>query len=181
MMSELSTLMHGREWDGQDVSGWLMSEKLDGFRAYWDGSAMWTRGGNQIAVPESWRAELPDKIHLDGEIYAGPGGVDIVRDAVRFGRFHPAVRFHVFDIPTIRASFADRYERLLSLVPCGAHIRPVIHRSCRSIDHAVTFMEEIQAAGGEGVVLRDPSNLYKPGRTPEILKLKDVSLYCLTM
>ena len=29
-----------------DPSGWLMSEKLDGVRCYWDGSVMYTRNGN---------------------------------------------------------------------------------------------------------------------------------------
>jgi len=30
--------MHGRDWDGkQDLTGWFCSEKLDGYRAFWNG------------------------------------------------------------------------------------------------------------------------------------------------
>ena len=32
--------------DGIDVSGWLMSEKLDGIRGYWDGTQLLSKKGN---------------------------------------------------------------------------------------------------------------------------------------
>ena len=32
--------------DRDDPTGWLMSEKLDGVRCYWDGSTLYTRNGN---------------------------------------------------------------------------------------------------------------------------------------
>ena len=35
----------------QDVRGWWMSEKLDGIRAYWDGSKFFTRTGKNIIPP----------------------------------------------------------------------------------------------------------------------------------
>jgi DNA ligase-1 len=36
-----------------DPKGWLMSEKLDGVRCYWNGSAMYTRNKN-IFYPPDW-------------------------------------------------------------------------------------------------------------------------------
>lgn len=39
-----------KEWEGQDVSGWLMSEKMDGVRAYWDGKKLISRGGVELAA-----------------------------------------------------------------------------------------------------------------------------------
>lgn len=36
-------LMLAQEYRNQDVSGWLMSEKLDGVRAYWDGKRLISR------------------------------------------------------------------------------------------------------------------------------------------
>src|SRR5580704_11570300 len=40
-------LLLAETWDGeQDVSGWLLSEKLDGVRAYWDGRQFISRQGN---------------------------------------------------------------------------------------------------------------------------------------
>ena len=40
-----------KEWQGQDPSGMLMSEKLDGMRCFWDGQNMLTRNGNVISAP----------------------------------------------------------------------------------------------------------------------------------
>jgi DNA ligase 1 len=34
-----------------DPTGWLVSEKLDGVRAYWDGSSLWFRSGLPVAAP----------------------------------------------------------------------------------------------------------------------------------
>jgi len=34
-------------------TGWLISEKLDGVRCYWDGNTMWTRNGN-LFYPPAW-------------------------------------------------------------------------------------------------------------------------------
>jgi DNA ligase-1 len=36
----------------QSLDGWLLSEKLDGVRAYWDGQQLWTKNGNPIYAPE---------------------------------------------------------------------------------------------------------------------------------
>lgn len=39
-----------------DPSGWLMSEKMDGVRCYWNGSTMYTRNGKILYAPESWKS-----------------------------------------------------------------------------------------------------------------------------
>ena len=48
-----------------DPSGWLLSEKLDGVRAIWTGSALLTRTGKRIAAPEPLLSLLPDGTALD--------------------------------------------------------------------------------------------------------------------
>lgn len=53
-----------------DPSGWLMSEKMDGVRCYWNGTTMYTRTGKILFAPESWKSQLP-KIALDGELWSG--------------------------------------------------------------------------------------------------------------
>lgn len=55
--------------DRDDPTGWLMSEKLDGVRCYWNGtSGLFTRNGNPFAAPKWWKDKLP-KIALDGELW----------------------------------------------------------------------------------------------------------------
>lgn len=171
MISERE-MMHGQDYNREDVSGWLMSEKLNGCRAYWDGSQMWSRGGNVIAIPERWRADLP-AYALDGEIYAGTGNFEVARQAVQYGRWTPECRFHVFDVPDFPGTYAERYRHLRSLFRVlTSPVCLISHVPIKNISEAVLYMHLVQKHGGEGVVLRDPANLYRPGRSAEILKLK---------
>jgi DNA ligase-1 len=54
-----------------DPTGWLMSEKLDGVRCFWNGKAMYTRNQNIFYPPDWFIAELPKDICLDGELWTG--------------------------------------------------------------------------------------------------------------
>ena len=62
-------LAHKWEID-HDPTGWWMSEKLDGVRAYWDGEAFVSRLGNQFFAPDWFVADLPADT-LDGELWVG--------------------------------------------------------------------------------------------------------------
>ena len=57
---------------GMDVSGWYMSEKLDGVRAYWDGQQLVSRQGNLFAAP-AWFTEKLPPFELDGELWIARG------------------------------------------------------------------------------------------------------------
>ena len=64
-------LLLAESWDGiSDPSGWWLSEKLDGVRAYWDGSQFLSRLGNLFHAPEWFVAGLPNT-PLDGELWLG--------------------------------------------------------------------------------------------------------------
>lgn len=54
-----------------DPKGWYMSEKLDGVRCYWNGSAMYTRNGHLFYPPDFFKKELPKDLCLDGELWTG--------------------------------------------------------------------------------------------------------------
>ena len=71
-MNELQMTIGSDYHAGVDPTGWPVSEKLNGCRAYFDGSQFWTRGGNVIAAPDWFTAGLPG-VPLDGEIWAGRG------------------------------------------------------------------------------------------------------------
>jgi DNA ligase-1 len=49
----------GFDYQGDDPTGWFISEKFDGCRAYWDGQQLWTRSGKIIKAPPSLTANLP--------------------------------------------------------------------------------------------------------------------------
>src|SRR5690349_17670486 len=50
-------LAHKWETD-KDPTGWWMSEKLDGIRAYWDGEAFVSRLGNRFLAPAWFTRDL---------------------------------------------------------------------------------------------------------------------------
>ena len=53
-------LLLAEAWDNAaDLSDWWMSEKLDGVRAYWDGTQFISRLGNIYHAPDFFVAGLP--------------------------------------------------------------------------------------------------------------------------
>src|SRR5437763_6887626 len=62
-------LLLAESWDNAaDLAGWWMSEKLDGVRAYWDGSQFLSRQGNLFYAPD-WFVEHLPAVPLDGELW----------------------------------------------------------------------------------------------------------------
>lgn len=168
-------MMHGVPYSGQNVAGWLMSEKMNGCRAYWDGAKLWTRSGREIVAGPEIRRNLPEGIELDGEINAGRGqaAFEVARQAVQYGKFTAACCFSAFDAPDVKKPFAERYAFLQYILPAAGPVHYIEHRTCLGIEDALQFMKTLQEDGGEGVILRQPGNRYYPGRTEEVLKLKN--------
>ena len=165
-------MMHGMTYSGQDVTGWIATEKLDGCRAYWDGATMWTRSGKEIAIPDTWRETLPSGVHLDGKLFAGYGNRQAAVNAARYGRFDPAVRFVAFDAPTIKGEYEARHIYAHQAWNSLTGNRELLRYFVASIHDAERCKQTIKHFGGEGLMLRHPDLEYMPGRTHLMLKLK---------
>lgn len=164
-------MQHGQDWTGEDLTGWVLTEKFDGCRAFWDGQRLWSRGGLSPQVPAAWLQALPT-MALDCELYDGPGGVYRCGTALRLGRFTPGMHLLVFDAPALPGTYAQRMAAVaqaLEGLDC-ASVAPFT--LCQGTDHAVAFMREIQARKGEGAMARHPGLQYHPGRTAHLLKVK---------
>lgn len=179
-------LMKAERWTpGMEVAGHLMSEKYDGYRAYWDGSSLYSKNGHRFAAPLWFVAALPRDTPLDGELYLGPGRLDelgsILRRKVPDPRWS-AVTFRVFDAPEAPGGFAERSRAAKAAVEraCRAHRGPVPcpHQhveqvAAQGLAHLQRFHRAIVARGGEGTVLRAPSSPYLRSRSHLFLKVKD--------
>src|SRR3990172_9061148 len=132
-------MMHGYDYSGQDVFGWMASEKLNGCRVFWDGREMWTRSGKIIRIPDAMRRLLPPA-SLDGEIHAGRGGFEIARLAVQYGRFADSCPFSAFDAPDHRGPFHERYNDLRVLLPAAGPANYLKHIPGCTLDDAVAMM-----------------------------------------
>lgn len=165
-------MMHGVDYLGEDVAGWLMSEKLDGCRAFWDGRTMWSRGGKVINIPDAMRQALPVDVALDGEIHAARDGFERARRAVQYGQWVDGIEFGAFDAPGVSGGFEARYKWLASNLPDQGVVNYIGHSFCISTDDALSFLDVVLRMSGEGIMLRDPLAVYRTGRTDRILKLK---------
>jgi DNA ligase 1 len=167
----VTPLMHGIDWTGQDVSGWWVSEKLDGWRCVWTGYQFMTRQGNLLNAPDWFKVGMPTQ-PLDGELWAGKGTThDDVASAVRSGDW-TRLTFRPFDIPALggKVEAAMAIIASLSLPP---HCYPVEYWKAESTEDAINQMRGIVSAGGEGLMLRKPDSEYRTGmRNYGLLKLK---------
>ncbi|MGF1525429.1 MAG: DNA ligase [Candidatus Competibacterales bacterium] len=170
-------LLLAQTWDNAaDLTGWWMSEKLDGVRAYWDGKGFLSRQGNTFHAPEWFVSGLPPS-PLDGELWldrqAFQRTVSIVRRQDQSDHWQQ-IRFLVFDAPSHPDPFEGRMAFLEATLGQGHNPRAVFHRPtrCRGLEHLGQTLGEIEALGGEGLMVREPGSRYEVGRSQTLLKVK---------
>jgi DNA ligase-1 len=165
-------------WDPavHDPTGWWMSEKLDGVRAWWDGKRFLSRLGNEYVAPSWFVADLPDH-PLDGELFAGRGmfqsTVSIARRTDRSKRWE-SLSYRVFDGPELGGGFEERLGQLTEIhSAAGWRFASVLaHTRCEGPDALVAELARIEGLGGEGLMLRQPGSRYVGGRSDSLLKVK---------
>jgi DNA ligase-1 len=159
-----------------DPTGWWMSEKLDGIRAYWDGRTFVSRLGNTFHAPDWFVAALPRET-LDGELWAGRKLFQQTNGIVRSGSQSEAWRqisFVVFDAPNVAGAFEERVAHAKRLLggATSPHARALDHVECTGIAHLQAELARVESLGGEGLMLRRPGSLYEVGRSSSLLKVK---------
>jgi len=164
-------------WNPQEnPTGWWLSEKLDGVRAYWDGQRFISRQGNTFHAPAWFTVELP-RVPLDGELWlarkAFQRTVSIVRrqDGNDLWR---EVRYLIFDLPAAQSGFEERLEALQAQFAGRRISFAEVHRHerCRGKAHLQQELARVVALGGEGLMLRQPQSRYEGRRSATLQKLK---------
>jgi DNA ligase 1 len=170
-------LLLAHSWENDvDLTGWWMSEKLDGVRAYWDGKRFLSRQGNPFFAPDWFTEKLPD-FPLDGELFGGrkkfQRTVSVVRRQDR-GNEWKELAFVIFDAPGLDAPFEERLARCQQYVedvaPPYAEWLP--HEPCKGVAHLREELARVEGLGGEGLMLRQPGSRYEAGRSHTLLKVK---------
>lgn len=89
------------------LQGYVVSEKLDGMRALWDGVSLKSRSGKAFSPPKCWAENLPD-FALDGELFIARGKFEEVLSVVSKGDSQceeckceewSKVGYFIFDVP----------------------------------------------------------------------------------
>ena len=163
---------------GVALGDYWLSEKLDGVRAFWNGRQLISRGGHHIKAPTDFIRGFPAEA-LDGELWLGRGRFEETSGMVR--RLDPDpddwrhMRYLVFDLPGAHGDFEERLRRLRQLVQSAENPRLQAVEQRRVRDHAALVAElaRVNAAGGEGLMLRRNSAPYRGGRNADLLKVKN--------
>lgn len=153
-----------------DPSGWLVSEKFDGWRSMWNGSAFISRDGNTLPAPASWIQAMPAGVPLDGELWLGRGRFNEVQGVIRSCDWS-GLEFMVFDAPEADVEIEQRIDFLRSLT-LPPFCRLVPYDVCKGAFELYSLLSETVAARGEGLMLRAPRSRYDQFRSPRLLKLK---------
>jgi DNA ligase-1 len=173
-------LMLGKNWQlSADPADYLVSEKLDGVRAFWDGQVLRFRSGRLIAAPAWFTAGLPDT-PLDGELWLARGQFDRISATVRRHQAEDAewreLKYRVFDLPGAAGTFGERAEKIVALVgAAGVPWLQAVQQSKGTNRAALqTQLVSLTREGAEGLVLHRTSALWTPGRSDDLRKLKSV-------
>lgn len=158
------------------IAGWLMSEKLDGVRGYWDGHQLRSKNGSLFHPPPDFVATLPP-FALEGELWGGRGSfettVAVVKRLDDFAGWR-LLRFAIFDVPLAPGGFSRRIEQAAAWFTAHPSAYAFVIPQQLVPDRAALQRElaRIERLGGEGLIVRDPGAPYLAGRRPEILKVK---------
>lgn len=160
-----------------NLEEFLVSEKLDGVRGYFDGEKLISRQGNIIKAPKWFTKDFPHEV-FEGELWIGREKFELISKIVRQekpdDKAWQDVRLMVFDLPKNSEAFSKRYEAMKKLV-AKANTKYLQAIDQFEISDHKTLLELLNStvkAGGEGLMLHRKNSLYKAERNGDLLKLK---------
>ena len=170
------TLQQAKIYKGQNISGWLMSEKLDGIRAYWDGKHLLSKKGKRINAPKSFTDELPS-FELDGELWTKREDFEniqsIVLDKTPSSKWSE-ITYNIFEVPHVNGNFKKRLKKVQDYIDKyqPKHLKLIEQKVCLNKKKLDEFLGSVILKGGEGVIVKDALKAYSVGRTRSVLKVK---------
>ena len=162
-----------------DFTNWLMSEKLDGVRGYWDGHQLLSKNGKPFHAPLAFIKNFPD-FAVEGELWGGRNTFAKTVGIVKKQSAHDGwlqLKFAIFDVPHATGGFEARLDKAVRWFANhpSDYAYVIEHRPVESHTQLSQELQRIEALGGEGLILRRSGSPYKVGRSRDILKVKSVA------
>lgn len=160
----------------KEIVGWVMSEKLDGIRGFWDGEKLVSRGGHLINAP-AWFTQGYPPFAIDGELWTKHNDFENISSIVRSkdsGDRWKNITHYIFEVPDQQGGLLKRLlvlEKYLRTNPIP-HLKVLKQTLIQDKQQLESFLEEVTSHKGEGVVVRNPDTLYQTGRLSSALKVK---------
>jgi DNA ligase-1 len=158
------------------IQNWLMSEKLDGIRAYWDGKEFKTRQGNRINAPQWFTKNFPP-FELDGELWTKRMDFENIQSTV-LGEYKKEkwekLTYNIFEVPHAQGDFIQRLKKAQQwfLENKNTYVRIIPQKICKNNHDVEAYLKEITENNGEGIMLKNPDVLYESGISNALLKVK---------
>jgi len=162
--------------ESKDVIGWVMSEKLDGIRGFWNGKQLISRAGKPIDAP-TWFTQNYPPFAIDGELWTKRNDFENISSIVRSkdsDNRWKNITHHIFEVPNQQGGLLERLsvlENHLHKNP-NPHLKVLTQTLIKDKRQLEVFLEEVVSHKGEGVVVRNPNTLYETGRLSSALKVK---------
>jgi DNA ligase-1 len=160
-----------------NVRNWLISEKLDGVRAYWNGKELISRNGKEFTAPTWFTKDFPP-FEIDGELWTKRGAFENVISIVNTQSPHDGwkeITYQIFEVPNQKGALLERLnilEKWLERNP-NEFIKILPQKVCKGSAHLKEVLAEVERKGAEGLVVRDPNALYIGKRSSSSLKVKN--------
>ena len=159
-----------------DFSSWVMSEKLDGVRAYWDGKELFTKNGNKIYAPIWFTKDLPN-FELDGELWTKRDDFENIQNIVLDktpSKNWQEITYNIFEVPNQEGNFFDRLKVLENHLKQNSiiHLKIIPQIKIKDTNHLNAFLENLVSKKAEGVIIKNYTKSYFSGRSSDILKYK---------
>jgi DNA ligase-1 len=165
-------------YNDQNITGWYMSEKLDGIRGYWDGKKLYSKNQKEIITPKYFTKNFPP-FALDGELWSKRDDFETIQSTVLDkvpSNTWKDITYNIFEVPEVKGDFKTRLEiakKWFEEHP-NKNVNIIKQIVCKDEEHLLNYLNEIVKLKGEGVIVKDPSKAYHTGRSPYILKVKKV-------
>lgn len=162
---------------GLDIRVYLVSEKLDGIRAVWDGKQLVSRQGHPIHAPAWFTKKFPQQ-PLDGELWIARGQFELlsatVRQSVPEDAAWQKVTYYVFELPDGEGPFADRAQQLeqLARTANSPYLKAIKQFHVQDEQSLKRTLASVVVRHGEGLMLHRADAPYVTGRNHALLKLK---------
>lgn len=147
-----------------------VSEKYDGWRMYYKKGKFYTRRDNEIKLPKKFYRDLAQyDYEFDGELWLGYGTTS--SDITSVTDYKNA-KYMIFDILSLDTKFKNRNAILNLVVKETDNIKIVKQYTCKTEKQMELVYNSVLKRGGEGVVIRPPSHIYKHGQRDKIFQKK---------
>jgi DNA ligase-1 len=165
-----------------DPSGYYLSEKLDGIRAVYHDGEYISRTNKPFYAPKWFSDHYPSNIVFDGELFTKrkdfKGIMSIATKKIPIDSEWDKVVYMVFDLPTVKLPFEERYELLKNIVDeinisGNMHINYVNQYQIKNMKELDEIHKQLTLKGAEGTMLRKPQSSYENIRSKNLLKVKD--------